>query len=67
MGRFGNVLYWTACLLAGVITLYALVVATIADTAGDTAADDIFALLLVGAAVIIWLIGRGCRYVLARR
>jgi hypothetical protein len=63
VARLGNVLYWGACLVAGLLALiaaYAMVFGTGEDRVFiDTA--------LAVIALIVWLVGRACRYVLAGR
>jgi hypothetical protein len=55
--RLGNVLYWASCIIAG-LPLYATWIDGNFNNAG---------LVMFSAAisVVIWLIGRACRYVLA--
>jgi hypothetical protein len=65
----GNVLYWTFSALAVlVVVLFASVVIDddmIRGVAPDT--EPWLLVFAVVAAVVIWLIGRACRYVLAGR
>ena len=61
--RLGDVLYWGASLIAGLLGLisaYAIVFG---------AGEDRFFIdaMLFVFAVIVWLVGRACRYVLAGR
>lgn len=59
--RLGNVLYWTAVLLALGWLILISYLASIAETGGQT----LFWLIGVGGAAIIWLIGRAFRYILS--
>jgi hypothetical protein len=63
VARLGNVLYWAASLIAGLLALiaaYAMVFGTGEDRVFiDTA--------LAVIAVVVWLVGRACRYVVAGR
>jgi hypothetical protein len=61
--RLGNVLYWGASLIAGLLGLIAAY-AAVFGTGDDRLFID--AMLFV-VAVIVWLVGRACRYVLAGR
>ena len=61
LARLGNVLYWTGCLL-GIL----LVVAAVA-LYSDAPMDRLHSAIYIGLAVVVWLIGRACRYVLAGR
>lgn len=58
--RLGNVLYWAGCAIAGLIALGCIAV-------GFSGRDDstITALLLFAPAVVVYLIGRALRYILA--
>jgi hypothetical protein len=57
LARLGDVLYWVGCLLAVLLVAAATVLVL-----------NLFELLiLTGLAVIIWMISRACRYVLAGR
>jgi hypothetical protein len=62
IGRLGNVLYWAGC-------GFALVFAVGGLTAAINEKDIVFRLTLLAtgivAALIAWLFGRACRYVLA--
>ncbi len=60
--HLGDVLYWTASGLAVII------VAFIVWTAVESGLTDyVFTSIILGAAALIWLFGRACRYVLAGR
>jgi hypothetical protein len=61
LARLGDVLYWTGCLLAALLLVAAGAYYKVEDI---KTAELIF---LIGFAVIVWLIGRACRYVLAER
>jgi hypothetical protein len=65
--RLGNVLYWTGCILAIVALIFGAVVHV--NDPSDTSQDCVMLFVVLGAvpAVILWLIGRACRYVLAGR
>ena len=61
-GRLGNVIYWTACGIAGLSLLPAAVIAI------DPGRDSAFWITLyIVAAVVIWLVGRAARYVLSEK
>lgn len=59
--RFGHVLYWAASLIAALM----IGTAAFAVIANGVAINDAGILATVFYAVIIWLIGLACRYVLA--
>lgn len=61
--RLGNVLYWGLSALAGVLLLIGLVAVY------SSRADEqwFFAAFFGVPAVLLWLLGRACRYVLAAR
>jgi hypothetical protein len=61
LARLGDVLYWTGCLLTALLLVAAGAYYKVEDI---KTAELIF---LIGFAVIVWLIGRACRYVLAER
>ena len=66
LARLGNVLYWTGCLLG--ILLVAAAVAFYSLAKRGTPEELLFiSALLIGLGVVVWLIGRACRYVLAGR
>ena len=66
LARLGDVLYWTGCLLG--ILLVAAAVAFYNLAANITPKDMTLVLaILIGLGLIVWLIGRACRYVLAGR
>ena len=61
LARLGEVLYWVGCLLAvllvaAAIAYYNFEYIKLAEL-----------LILIGLAVIVWMISRACRYVLAGR
>jgi hypothetical protein len=63
VSRLGNVLYWAASLVAALFGLLAGAVAVL-----NTGPDGPFiAVIFAVFAVIAWLVGRACRYVLAGR
>jgi hypothetical protein len=57
--RFGNAIYWAACIAA---VLWALLVFAIVQTHPDWTISTPIA---IAGAVVIWIIGRAARYVLA--
>ena len=59
--RLGNVLYWLGCGIA-VVWLVVCVVAIIYDTSINVVMFTTLALII---SILIWLIGRACRYVLS--
>jgi hypothetical protein len=61
--RFGNVLYWAACGIAVPLLVFAGYIAK-TDT-GPFALEG--ASMFAVMAVLVWLIGRACRYVLGGR
>ena len=63
--RLGNVLYWAGCLLGGLLVLAAVAFYNLASI--KPAEIVLFSALLVGLGVVVWLIGRACRYVLGGR
>jgi len=56
-----EVLYWAGCLLAVLLVAAAIAYYNF----GDINRDEL--LIVIALAVIVWLIGRACRNVLARR
>ena len=61
--RLGDVLYWAASLVAAGLALFAGAVAVL-----NTGPDGPFiATIFAFIAVIVWLVGRACRYGLAGR
>jgi hypothetical protein len=60
LARLGNVLYWAGCLLAVPLLIFCVIV-FVQGTPNDRPALGFLTL----AAVVIWLIGRACKYVLA--
>jgi hypothetical protein len=61
--RLGDVLYWGASFVAALLALLAAAVALLNTGPNGPFIAVIFAFL----AVIVWLVGRACRYVLAGR
>jgi hypothetical protein len=61
LARLSDVLYWAGCLLAVLLVATAIAYYIF----GDINRDEL--LIFIGLAVIVWLIGRTCRHVLARR
>lgn len=62
--RLGNALYALGCIVAGAVLLVMVPVTITGIYAPDTLGVWISASII---ALIAWLIGRGCRYVLAGR
>ena len=58
LAGLGNVLYWTACLLA-LATLFLFASVAVHDSHVTLGAFGVV------IALLIWLVGRACRYVLA--
>jgi hypothetical protein len=63
LARLGDVLYWLACLLA--LGLIGFIVFAMSTTTRTDAWSELP--IWVGIAGLIWLAGRGVRYVLAGR
>jgi hypothetical protein len=61
LARLGEVLYWAGCLLAALLVAAAIAYYNFEDI------KLVELLILIGLAVIVWMIGRACRYVLAGR
>jgi hypothetical protein len=61
LARLSEVLYWAGCLLAVLLVAAAIAYYNF----GDINRDEL--LIVNSLAVIVWLIGRACRNVLARR
>jgi len=59
--RLGNVLYWGGCVLTGLVLVGGLLMFGDMGNADTT----FYAVLTVFAAVLIWLVGRAAKYVLA--
>lgn len=59
--RLGVVLYWAGCILAAVLAAGAIWVLSV-DWDNR---DPFFAAFVFSPAVIAWLLGKACRYVLA--
>jgi hypothetical protein len=62
--RLGGVLYWFACIVAAAICFSALYMAVTGPNPADNW-DFLLFVFIVG--VVVWAIGRACRYVLAGR
>jgi hypothetical protein len=62
LAKFGNVVYWIASIVAALMLGCAGLVWFTERQSGDF--GTMFNLTLIGLAV--WIIGRGCRYALAR-
>jgi hypothetical protein len=60
--RLGNVLYWAGCIIAALLAAGA---AWVAWTEAREERDLFFAIFIFTPAVVAWLLGRACRYVLA--
>jgi hypothetical protein len=60
--RLGDVLYWSGCVVAGCLALVAFVAARNANDTGI-----IVGVVFAVSALIAWIVGRACRYVLAGR
>ena len=60
--RIGNVLYWTGCVLAALIVVFGGLTAH-NETYNPWGEFIVFALV----AAVVWVVGRGCRYILAGR
>jgi hypothetical protein len=67
LARLGNVLYWLGCIVAALVFVSGeAFMSIIADSPRTTLFDYVVIFGVVGIiAIIIWLIGRACRYVLA--
>lgn len=61
--RLGEVLYWTGCLVAALCLGLAFLVWRNASGADYGVVVGLF----ISAAVVAWLIGRACRYILSNR
>jgi len=59
----GNVLYWAGCLVAVTLVLTSIFY----FNSEHMHIKPLELLVLFGLAVIVWVIGRACRYVLAGR
>lgn len=65
VGRLGNVLYWTACAFA---VAWSVTYTSIFLLDRHTPTEWISGSAIAGGgALLIWVIGRACRYVLAGR
>ena len=66
--RLNNVLYWSFSGLALLVIAFVGYLAIDDTKRGVAASNDLWALVFaVLVAVVLWLIGRACRYVLAGR
>ena len=61
LARIGNVLYWLGCILATLMLAFSV----LDWLSTDRPIDHIEFLRFSLAALLIWLIGRACRYVLS--
>lgn len=65
IGRLGNVLYWLGCIIAGLIAILA-VYAYIME--GHSKSDGLgLTVAFFVAALVAWIFGWACRYILAGR
>jgi hypothetical protein len=65
LARLGEVLYWAGSVLGGLLVLAAVAFYNYASIKpGEILLVTAF---LIGFGVVLWLIGRACRYVLAGR
>lgn len=62
--RLGNVLYWVATALAALLLALAAIFPIMAER-GTSGELWLVSLAIAACGVIVWLIGRACRYVLA--
>ncbi len=65
--RLGNVLYWTASGIAALLAVFAVL--SLGDAVfgtGSTGSAVIWAVMCSVAALLVWLLGRAARYVLAK-
>lgn len=60
--RLGHALYWAGCAVTAVL----IIVGLIAASSGGQGSGAVLAVFVAGA-VLAWLAGRACRYVLAGR
>jgi hypothetical protein len=65
LARLGDVLYWSGCLLG--VLFVAAAVAFYNFATIKPAEIVLVSAVLIGLGIIVWLIGRACRYVLAGR
>jgi|GEM_PF-4669744 len=65
--RFGITLYWAGCVGAVLWALISGYIMLVGGFDGPPRVSDVFivGMIVLGPAVIIWLTGRGARYVLA--
>jgi hypothetical protein len=64
--RLGNVLYWTGCILAGLIGVAGLPLMLTAAPNSPAAENPVLGIgVTLAVAVIVWLAGRAMRYILA--
>jgi hypothetical protein len=64
--RLGNVLYWIGCIVAALILLYDGVLLSLEEPTQLARDFSVFVFIAI-AALVVWLIGRACRYVLSGR
>lgn len=60
--RMGRVLYWVGCIIAGLLVLLGIFFALLAETTNGVVG---VLTAFIPYAVVVWLIGRVCRYFLA--
>lgn len=60
LARLGNVLYWLGCIVAGLI-----IVADGWDYYMEGTQDKGAYVFIAVIALVVWVVGRACRYVLA--
>jgi hypothetical protein len=64
--RLGNVLYWLGCGLAGILFIAGILVIILEMTPSNDPYKVWLGLAICwGLALIAWLIGRACRYILS--
>jgi hypothetical protein len=61
-GRIGNVLYWLGCIVAGLSVLVG--VAAYVEEHNKSGGLFVTGFFIV-VALVVWLVGRACRYVLS--
>jgi hypothetical protein len=64
--RLANVLYWLGCGLAGLLIIGGIIFLVLEDTpSNDPFRVWLAAAIFWGLALIAWLVGRACRYILS--